>query len=197
MKDRIIVLKIQKYSDSHLIVTGINPQGGKFSAMAPAALKSRKRFGGGVLEPTHFIEIQYDKARSEDRLPILKEAQLVDGFEGLRQHFDKLNLGFYLLQVIEATVQEEPVDSQSLFSLLGHSLKALEAATDLASFRKHFEMKFLYTQGLLEMNEDVMPFLKQKLSENISIPEQFDESLSYHKIRETMKEYLGHIDTTI
>jgi DNA repair protein RecO (recombination protein O) len=197
MKDRIIVLKVQKYSDSHLIVTGINPQGGKFSAMAPAALKSRKRFGGGVLEPTHFIEIQYDKARSDGRLPVLKEAQLVDGFDGLRQHFDKLNLGFYLLQVIEATVQEDPVDSQSLFSLLGHSLKALEVASDLTSFRKHFEIKFLYTQGLLEMSDEVLPILKQKLSENISISEQFEESLSYNKIRQTLREYLGHIDTSL
>ena len=32
----------------------------EISLMAPAALKSRKRFGGGVLEPTHFIEIHYE-----------------------------------------------------------------------------------------------------------------------------------------
>jgi DNA repair protein RecO (recombination protein O) len=195
MKDRIIVLKVQKYSDAHLIVTGMNPLGAKFSAMAPAALKSRKRFGGGVLEPTHFIEIQYEKAKSEGQLPILKEAVLIDGFEGLRAHFDKLNLGFYFLKLVEAIAQEEPMDSQSLYSLLGHSLKALELATDLPSFRKHFEMKFLYTQGLLEITEEVAPYLKKRLADNILVPSQFEESQVFQKIRQTLSEYVGAVDS--
>src|SRR5690606_37634421 len=143
-KDKIIVLKVTKYSDSHLMVTGLNQVGAKISAMAPAALKSKKRFGGGVLEPTHFIEIQYERATQEGRLPVLKEAHILQSFEGLRTDYDKLNLSFYFLKLIDLVAQEDAQDSKSLFSLLGNGLKALEKATDLYSLKMHFEIKFLY-----------------------------------------------------
>lgn len=147
--DKIIVLKVSKYSDSHLMVNGINQKGAKISAMAPAALKSKKRFGGGVLEPTHFIDIQYQLAKHEGMLPILKEAQIIESFEGLRSDYDKLTLSFYFLKLIELVAQEDAQDSHALFSLLGHALKALENAKDFSSLKKHFEIKFLYTQGML------------------------------------------------
>jgi len=149
--DKIIVLKVSKYSDSHLMVNGINQKGAKISAMAPAALKSKKRFGGGVLEPTHFIDIQYQLAKQEGMLPILKEAQIIESFEGLRSDYDKLTLSFYFLKLIELVAQEDAQDSQALFSLLGHALKALEKAKDLSSLKKHLEINFLNHQGSLEL----------------------------------------------
>ena len=193
-KDKIIVLKVSKYSDSHLMVNGINQRGAKVSAMAPAALKSKKRFGGGVLEPTHFIEIQYQLVKQQERLPILKEALLIEGFDGLRSDYDKLNLSFYFLRLIELVAQEDAQDSQSLFSLLGHALKALENAKDLSALKKHFEIKFLYTQGLLELGGDLSEILKKKFSEYISFHPQYEESLDYRKMKSSLEEYVGRID---
>ncbi len=191
MKDRIIILKTQKYLENHLIVTGVNPEGGRFSALAPAALKSKKRFGGGILEPTHLIEIEYDEPRAEGRLAVVKEARLLDDFKKLREHYDRLSLGLYILQVIEASVQEEPLDSHSLFSLLGHSLKSLETAQDLVSYRRHFEIKFLYTQGLLELTDEVTPALKKRFSEYISFQESCFNPILWERIDHTLQEYLG------
>ncbi len=62
-RERIIVLKKTVYRDADLIIRGLNSQGAKLSFIAPAALKSRRRFGGGVLEPTNFIEVVYQVSR--------------------------------------------------------------------------------------------------------------------------------------
>ena len=191
-KDKIIVLKVSKYSDSHLMVNGLNQFGAKISAMAPAALKSKKRFGGGVLEPTHFIEIQYQMANREGMLPILKEAQILESFEGLRTDYDKLNLSFYFLKLIELVAQEDSQDSKSLFSLLGNGLKALEKAKDLSSLKMHFEIKFLYTQGILGGGFD--EFLNRRFSEYISFDTQFESSPEYLRLRSALEDYVGRVD---
>lgn len=194
--DKIIVLKVSKYSDSHLMVNGINQNGAKISAMAPAALKSKKRFGGGVLEPTHFIEIQYQLAKQDGMLPVLKEAQIIESFEGLRSDYDKLTLGFYFLKLIELVAQEDAQDSKSLFSLLGHGLKALEKAKDFSSLKKHFEIKFLYTQGMLDLGGNLGGILKMKLSDYVSFRADYDESVEYLKFKSQLEEYLGRVDLT-
>jgi DNA repair protein RecO (recombination protein O) len=192
-KDKIIILKVSKYSDSHLIINGINIHGAKISALAPAALKSKKRFGGGVLEPTHFIEIQLQPPKSEGMFSVLKEAQIIESFEGLRKDYDRLFLSFYFLKLIDLVVQEDGQDA-SLFSLLGHGLKALEKAPDLQAFKKHFEIKFLHTQGLLELGGDLSGILKKKFSEYISFPIQYEDSLDYLKLKSSLEDYVGRID---
>lgn len=194
--DKIIVLKVSKYSDSHLMVNGINQKGAKISAMAPAALKSKKRFGGGVLEPTHFIEIQYQLAKQEGMLPILKEAQIIESFEGLRSDYDKLSLSFYFLKLIELVAHEDAQDSQSLFSLLGHALKALENAKDFSSLKKHFEIKFLYTQGLLELGGNLGEILKKKFSDYVSFHPEYENSPDYRRLKSSLEDYLGRVDLT-
>ncbi len=54
-KTRLIILRTIKYSEADLIVHGLNTEGARINFMAKSALKSRKRFGGGVLEPTHYM----------------------------------------------------------------------------------------------------------------------------------------------
>lgn len=195
-KDKIIVFKVSKYSDSHLIISGINQKGAKISAIAPAALKSKKRFGGGVLEPTHFIEIQYQMAKQEGMLPILKEAQIIEAFEGLRSDYDKLSLSFYFLKLIGLVVQEQSQDSQSLFSLLAYGLKALENAKDLSAFKKHFEIKFLFTQGLLELGGDIGEILKKKFSDYVSFQPDYEETSDYRRMKSSLEDYVGRIDSS-
>lgn len=193
-KDKIIILRVSKYSDSHLIINGINTRGAKVSALAPAAVKSKKRFGGGVLEASHFVDVQLQSPKKEGMMPILKEAHIIDDFSGLRTDYDKLNLGFYFLKLVELVVHESSSDSQTLFSLLGHGLKSLESAKNLAHFKKHFEIKFLYTQGVLEISGEIGEALKKKFSEYVSFSSDFSESLDYQKLRSSLEDYVGRID---
>lgn len=193
-KDKIIILRVSKYSDAHLIINGINTRGAKVSALAPAAVKSKKRFGGGVLEPSHFIDVQLQAPRKEGMLPILKEAQIIDDFSGLRSDYDRLNLGFYFLKLVELVVHEASTDTQTLFSLLGHGLKSLETAKNLSHIKKHFEIKFLYTQGVLEVSGEIADALKKKFSEDFIFSSEFDESMDNQKLRASLEDYVGRID---
>lgn len=165
MKDRIIVLKITKYSDHHLIVTGLSMKGAKKSFLAPAALKSKKRFGGGVLEPTHFIEIEYTESKSEELLCVLKEAYLIESFENLRTHYDKLQAAFDLLRYTDKVAQEELDNNEALFSLLGHALKALQHAKNPQALVSHFEIKLLSSLGVLEVDESLKAMLTKKFDQ--------------------------------
>ena len=63
LKDKVIVLKQNKFGESDLIIRTLNTQGALISFIAKGALKSKKRFSGGMLEPTSFIGVEYKKPR--------------------------------------------------------------------------------------------------------------------------------------
>ena len=81
VKERAIVLRRLKHGEADLIVHCLNEQGTKVSLFAKSAIKSRKRFGGGVLEPTHLIYICYKKPNITEHL-----AKLVFSVKDLRMY---------------------------------------------------------------------------------------------------------------
>lgn len=188
MKDQILILKTIKYLDYNLIVTGLSRDGSKKSFMAPSALKSKKRFSGGVLEPTHFVEIQYSEPRSEDRMPTLQEARLIEGFDFLRQDYDKLQTALTILNYAEHVAQEELGDNSSLFGLVGHALKALENSDHPEVLGTHFEIKVLNAIGVLEPEESLSQTLRHRF---LDYPDLNNLSLEGRGILERAKgEYL-------
>lgn len=87
VKEKVFILKKTRYGEADLILQALTSRGARVSLFARAALKSRKRFGGGVLEPTHFIQAVYEEWQGrggESPLLPLREATLLKGFEGLR-----------------------------------------------------------------------------------------------------------------
>ena len=122
-KEKAILLKTTRYRDADLIVEALTAGGERLSLLARAALKSRKRFGGGVLEPTHYVQLHFDRAPGEDseRLHTLKEAQLLHDFSGLRADYDRLQLALYLVRVVGQVsrhgIEARPSSSTSLAML--------------------------------------------------------------------------------
>lgn len=172
-RDRVIVLRKIVYRDSDLIIRGLNSQGAKVSYLAPAALRSRKRFGGGVLEPCNFIEVIYQGSLksnvSSAPLRRLKEAQVIKEFLGIRRSYELIQLSLSLLALIDQVGQEGDVHGEGLFNLLGHSLQYLSQADDGVSktlFRLHFLLKFLFQQGVLNCEPWMSPFLKTSLRDH-------------------------------
>lgn len=152
-KDNILVLKATKYSEADLIVTGLTRTGAKQSFFARSALRSKKRFGGGVLQPTHFIEVMFKERSSmggDGKLYTLHEAHLLEGFEGIRTSYSKIQLALYFLKLVTVVAREDDLDSAALFNLIGNALKLLQIETDLNKLRVHFELKLLSSQGVLE-----------------------------------------------
>lgn len=160
-RDRFIVLKKRVYGEADLIIFGINAQGSKVSYLAPSALRSRKRFGGGVFEPSHYIEVVLQKKGSSSNLVRLQEAQIIKDFAGLRRDYEVLQVALSLLSLVDKVGQEGDIHGQDLFNLLGNALQTLSEinVASLPFFRLHFLLKFLSQQGVLPFEEWMQPFL--------------------------------------
>lgn len=159
---KMIVLKRMKWAEADLIIHGLEPNGARLHCLARGALKSRKRFGGGLLEPTHYLECQVKMAVREDALHSLEDARLLEGFEGLRSDYDRLNLALRCLDVID---RSNPGDVfPEIFNLLGNSLKTLADGANLARVEAQFGLKFLKLHGVLEFDEWMAPFLEQPIA---------------------------------
>ena len=139
-KTKVIVLKRTAFQESDLIVRALNQQGGALSFIARGAVKSQKRFTGGVLEPGHFIGVEY-KPSKRSSLHQLKQAWFIKRFEHLRNNYEYLKLALYFLELIEKISQEGVEDSPELFNLLGNSLQAIEESDHLEALKSIFEFR--------------------------------------------------------
>jgi DNA repair protein RecO (recombination protein O) len=152
-----IVLKTTKYGEADLIVTLLTSSGARLQLFGRNALKSKKRFGGGVLEPTHYIQVAYEDRRSrlggEGDLHTLREAMIVEDFPKLRTEYTRLEVALALLGTVARFVRHGDFGSAEIFNLLGNALKAAETSLDLAKLRVHFEVRLLASQGVLELDE--------------------------------------------
>ncbi len=170
-QDRFIILKKMKYGESDLIIHALSSSGTKKSFIARAALKSKKRFGGGILEPSHFVKLTYKAGKSEDQLNVLNEAQLLDDFKSIRTDYDKLEFALFTLNCVYHVSQEGDFDSHFLFNLLGHTLKNLGEVKNLERYKLHFCLKLLFQQGVITVDDWMAPFLKVNISESQMLDE--------------------------
>lgn len=190
IKGRGILLRATKYGESDLILQLLSSQGEKQTLIAKGALKSKKRFGGGVLQPTHFIEFAAKKTNSE--FLIVEEASLINGFEKIRSDFDRLETAFFLVEIILKISQEGDAFGVSLFDLLGNALKALESAESLDHLKLQFGLKVLHQQGVLEPENWMKPYLSISLLEQKKLFEigSLDTRVQLIWLENRIKEYM-------
>lgn len=155
-----------KYSESDLIIHAISIHGEKLSFIARGALKSKKRFGGGVLEPTHFVQLTYKQSGEGGRLNAIAEASLLNDFHKIRRSYDHLELALMVLDCVSRVSQEGDKFSESVFNLLGNTLKAIETCEDVMVIKMHFFLKFLFQQGVLTVEGWMAPFLKANIADS-------------------------------
>ena len=199
-KEKVFILKTFNFSEAHLIVCGLNAKGEKRSVVAYGARKSKKRFQGGILESTHFIEWLYTQKPSSE-MGSLKEANLKESFSGLRKDYGRLSLGLYFLHLIDSVSLQGMSTAGEMFHLLGNSLRQAETTSYLSKLKFHFELKFLFEQGVLSTQKykdsllkpisehediDVSEFQQREISQLLSqyLEKKFDlfPSLSEHKL---------------
>lgn len=149
-----------------MIIHALSPKGEKVSFIARGALKSKKRFGGGVLEPTHFVTLTFKKASEQGQLSVLQEATIINDFPGLRADYDRLEMALHVLECVSKVSQEGDQNSEFLFNLLGHTLKALETSADILVLKMHFYLKFLLQQGVVNAEPWMAPFLRTNIAES-------------------------------
>ncbi len=189
-QDRFIILKKTKYAEADLIIHALSSAGSKKSFIARSALKSKKRFGGGILEPTHFVNMTYKESKIEGGLHTLNEATLIDDFKLIRTDYDRLEIAFFFLNCAYHVSLEGDDSSHFLFNLLGHALRGLGATKNILRFKMHFCLKFMYQQGVISMDEWMAPFLKI----NIADSDQIDE---IPEINKNISDYLDSIESQV
>lgn len=176
-----------------MIIHGLSHTGSKKSFIARGALRSKKRFGGGVLEPTHFVNLTFKTTGSAGGLSQLLEAQLIDDFKESRGTFEQIELALYIVRCVAGVSQEEDQDSSFLFNLTGHALRKItttQKARHIQRLKLHFNLKFLFQQGVVDIDPWMNPFLKINLSDS----EQIDD---VEQIQETIEQYADSIDSLV
>lgn len=148
-----LILRTMVFKEADLQIDALNSRGGKQHFLARSALKSKKRFGGGALEVMNYVHLTYDDRKQKSDFVPLTEARLIDGFEGIRSDYDRLQVGLHFTKdVSRVTVQGEE-DSSAVFNLLGNALKKLEQTKEIYLLQLHFRIKLLFYSGYLP-NED-------------------------------------------
>jgi DNA repair protein RecO (recombination protein O) len=190
IKDKFIILRTMKYGEADLILHALSPMGEKLSFIARSALRSKKRFGGGVLEPSHFVQFTYKQAKGSVEgggLNTLSEATLIEDFRGLRKDYDRLEVALHVLDCVARVSQEGDRNSDAVFNLLGNTLKALETSDNVVLLKMLFYLKFLFQQGVLTVEPWMTPFLKVNMTDINLLSE------SVGAIR-AAQEHLSHIE---
>lgn len=169
--EKFIILKKIKYGESDLILQALSQAGAKYSFMARGALKSKKRFGGGILEPTHFVSLSYKESATEGKLRVLNEAILLDDFKANRSSYDKIEFALFVVNCAGCVSQEGDTHSDFLFNLLGHTLRVTQESLNIPVLKLHFCVKFLYQQGVISIENWMGPFLKTNISDTVKLVE--------------------------
>ena len=161
-KDKIIILQTIRHLEAHLIVKGLNPEGNVLSFFARSALKSKKRFSGGVLEAGRYIAVEY--RTSTHGLNALHSAEILKDFNKIRKDYDRLQLGLHILKMVNQVGETGVQGESELFNLLGNVLTALETSQNFSKLKLFFEIRFLYIQGILPMElQDKILFLNTSI----------------------------------
>ncbi len=123
VRTEAIVLSRRDLGESDRIIQFLSRERGKFSAVAPAARKSRRRFGG-CLELFCYTRLRVvDKG--PNRLQRLEEAVLIDGHDKIKTDLVAIGHAGYVSELIAAFLGEED-EAESSFDLLSATLHCLD-----------------------------------------------------------------------
>lgn len=118
-----IVLRRVEYGDFDLILSFFTLERGKLSAIAKAARKSTKRFGG-ILELFSALKIVCSPSRRKG-LPVLQEAALMSAFDGIRADIMRTAYASYWVELIDSS-SEEGQKQTEMYHLLQFTLHQLD-----------------------------------------------------------------------
>jgi DNA repair protein RecO (recombination protein O) len=185
---RFLNLRAKPFNDADLLLDVLSKEGERRVLTAKNALRSKRRFGGGVLEPLNFVEIYFTQAKSG--FLYVQEARVLHGFQDLRKDYKKLERAFYFVQMVSQGTHEGLTDNTRLFDLLGNSLRTLEKTERLDLLQLHFEMKYLFYMGFLALNEETSEFVAHPVQDHHKIHLTSDEYFDLkQRVKSTMKQF--------
>lgn len=161
---KAIILRCIIHAESNLVIHAINANGEKVACYARGAKRSKKRFAGGILEPSHYVNMTVEESPLSDLLT-LKEASLIDDFPHLRTDYDRLQIALKTLDLV-SRIAKEGLESVELFHLTGNALKILSKISKTHNFYVHFQTRLLILQGFLEPIKGIENFVNLPITEH-------------------------------
>lgn len=145
-KVRGFVLRQIPYGESDWIVTLLTEKGHKLTGYASKARGSSKRFGH-ALDLFNFVEVLFNPAKEGSQLVRLREADLIEGMEGLRQDLQKFAIACYFGEMALEFLHEKENTAavfEAFSRLVNHINKEKKVASGLLPMMEH---KFLEIFG--------------------------------------------------
>ena len=178
VRAKFIILRKIRFSEADLIIHGLSVKGGKHSFIAKAALKSKRRFGGGVLEPGHYVEFGFN-LKKLNAMHVLTDARLIADLGNNKKSIEQLEFMLKVLELVGKIAQEGDENSEYLFNLVGHCLRAIENSTpeQVPLVKLGFYLKLLYQQGVLEFEPWMKPVLQVDLKSILQNAETVDKEI--------------------
>jgi recombinational DNA repair protein (RecF pathway) len=126
IKTEAILLRASNYRDKSKIITLYTKSHGKLTAVAKGVRDAKTKWGG-VLQSMAFLNIllYYKENRS---LHLLSNAEYVKSYNGIYGNFDKMNVGFRIIELINKTTVDRH-EIKGLYELLTGCLNKLNDAT--------------------------------------------------------------------
>jgi len=183
VQDKVFVIRTTKYMERDLIAQTYSAVYGKKSYLVRGGQRSKKRFGGGTLETGNLIAIEFKISKQTERMGTLEEAKVIKGYEKIRTDYDKINLSFYFFKLVDRIDWSED-EFERVYSLLGNTQSTLEVSDKLETIKFIFNLKLLYLQGLLPINETTKAWLHLKIEDSPTIDTSDPNYRHYLKICE-------------
>ena len=142
-------MKTAPFAEADKLVTFFSREYGKIRVIAKGARRVPSRLGGRV-ETFSYAEFIIAKGRSLD---IVSQCEVIETFQSLRDDPNALNIGLYLLKLIDAGTVEGQRNPE-LFELLLMGLTALKQKKDPHLVEKRFERAFLKLEGIYREGMD-------------------------------------------
>jgi DNA repair protein RecO (recombination protein O) len=145
VKTDAIVLKTMKYRDTSRIVTFYSKEFGKLKGIAKGARSAKNKFGASLDPLTCSHVVLYKKEQRE--LHLLSQCDLIQPFNRLRTDFDRMSVGFSIIELLNQIVHEEECN-EPLYQLLLEMLTALnESEKNYFHFIQAFRLRFSMLYG--------------------------------------------------
>jgi DNA repair protein RecO (recombination protein O) len=140
-----VVLRTLNHGDTSKIITLYSRKTGRLKLIAKG-VRSSKSKATGLFQPTHHLRLAYyEKTQSE--LQLFKSGELVKGFYGLENDFDRLTLAQVVLELVDRGAEKEEPHPE-VFNLLVATLERLndpQQPTSLVYW--YFHLQFLVEMG--------------------------------------------------
>ncbi len=143
LKTEGIVLKESKYQETSKILSIYTRKMGKINVMAKGANRPKSRLIANT-QPFSYNEYQFSQGKN---FYYINQADILDSFYDIRENMNRVIYGFYLLELVGKSVEDEE-PNEKIFLLLEKTLRLLsQIEDDYLKLIVAFELKYISFLG--------------------------------------------------